>query len=57
MQMVSRANPEKAVAMSHGFFIVLFLLGVFVDPEDEGDTFLEKVGKLLSNYMALQLRR
>jgi hypothetical protein len=34
-----------------------FVLGLFFDPEDEGDMFLRNVGWLLTAYMALYPRR
>jgi hypothetical protein len=34
-----------------------FSLGLFFDPEDEGDRFLQNVGWLSMDYMALYLRR
>jgi hypothetical protein len=34
-----------------------YLLGLFLDPEDGGSTFLRNVSELLSNYTVLHPRR
>jgi hypothetical protein len=57
LQDFSRLGYRNSLSLLRTCFHASFLLGIFFDPEDEGDMFLRNVGMLSVEYSSLYSRR